>query len=366
MQADYYVWQVDGKPVRVELSLTVIDRLQALIAHAVDLMPDHEMGGILVGRLERRRLKRVVSIEDFEPIDMEDRPALRRRLRELGENVVGMFRSHARDGLRLDQRDAAIVERHFTNAGMVYLLVKPQPGEPSVATFFIQEHGAMVGYSGYLEFPFHSGRLRAGNFPVIGRSIHRDSGRQMARWASIVTGMLVALALTPLLVRWVPQVAHAEEAPVVASPQAARSAASVAPPVSKPSPVKPPAAHTAAPPHPTRVATVWIQAAGPGRMRGMWSHLRHLARRRNARFVPVRALHEVAPPVPADSNASDQPVVVKVWIDRHGRVTNTEVLSSNSPELTQIAANAAGRWRFAPARLNRRAIDSQAVLHFRF
>lgn len=379
MTAEYYVWKVDGKPVQVRLNLTVVDRLQALVAHAFRMMPDHQMAGLLIGHTERHSFKRVVVVDDFEPIDTSDRPAVGRRVHELGDNVVGLFRSHAGEALRLDEQDAGLIERFFNDPAMVYLLVRPAPGEPSTAAFFIQEHGKMLGYAPYLEFPFHSDLLRSGD-PLLNRAAgaERETGRPLPLMVPAAAGVLIALAITPWLVRRPAQASTATQPPVAAISQPAATAAQGEDDRSKPSPVDDALTGSSTPSMPGRtaapkrseVAAVSVEPVQP--RRGVMERIpgfRRWSHRRDARFVPARPVREVAPAVPPDLRASlktEVPVSLKLRIDKRGNVADTKVLASNSDELTQLATSAADRWRFAPARLNDQPVPSEVVLHFHF
>jgi outer membrane biosynthesis protein TonB len=84
-------------------------------------------------------------------------------------------------------------------------------------------------------------------------------------------------------------------------------------------------------------------------------------------FSAATPVHRVAPPVPPGLKAANTELELKVLIDKEGKVRRTEVASDVwDPRLVRLAVNAAERWRFAPARLRDKAVESEMTLHFDF
>lgn len=168
----YFVWQVPGKPVVVHLRLEVVDRVSAEIMRGFGAVPKRgaEVGGILTGVIEPGNVS-TVRIEDFEPVPCKyvrgpsyllteeertlfDEVCERRSPANPGQTyAVGYYRSHTRDGLKLEAEDLQILDRHFSSPGQVALLVKPFATKPSVGGFFVRENGVFPGATP-LEFPF--------------------------------------------------------------------------------------------------------------------------------------------------------------------------------------------------------------------
>jgi len=88
------------------------------------------------------------------------------------------------------------------------------------------------------------------------------------------------------------------------------------------------------------------------------------------KFLPPVPARQVKPKLPIDwarDNGHPPPVDVKVWIDKTGQVTRAELLSeSPEPDIADLAANAALKWTFEPARVADRPVSSEMVMHFRF
>ena len=88
------------------------------------------------------------------------------------------------------------------------------------------------------------------------------------------------------------------------------------------------------------------------------------------KFSPAKPIRQVKPRMP-DEISTDTgyppPVDVKVWIDKTGQVTKAELLSDHTEtEIADIAAHAALKWTFEPARLADNPVNSEMVMHFRF
>ena len=109
------------------------------------------------------------------------------------------------------------------------------------------------------------------------------------------------------------------------------------------------------------------------------SGLRHLANkipwvnrlpgysREGPRFTPaqpVRRFVPVIPPQVLHDPPALGPVDVRVRVDDWGNVGYIELLSGHN-DFGDLAARAAARWRFLPARLDGRPVDCEMILHFR-
>ena len=171
-----YLWEVPQKPVAVQLSYGMIDRLEKETVENFRSLTSRgsEIGGLLLGTVGSGN-PAVVAVDDFEliPCDYSRGPlyrlsdadmgrfeyAMQQRLNEKGLLVVGYFRSHTRKGLSLDAEDVAFLEARFRDAHQVALLVRPYATKASTAGIFIREDGVLHGDASYMEFPFRSSQL---------------------------------------------------------------------------------------------------------------------------------------------------------------------------------------------------------------
>jgi hypothetical protein len=179
----YYVWEVPGKPISIQLSFDVIDRISPEVLRGFSALKRRgaEVGGILLGRWEDGARRKVI-IEDFEPVPSEYltgpsynlsendlalfEAALAQRSRsDSGIAPVGFYRSHTRDELFMDEADLGLASRHFPGPENVFLLIKPFASRPSIGGFFFREDGEIYRESSYLQFPFHRKELGGGETP---------------------------------------------------------------------------------------------------------------------------------------------------------------------------------------------------------
>ena len=79
---------------------------------------------------------------------------------------------------------------------------------------------------------------------------------------------------------------------------------------------------------------------------------------------PVRRFVPVVPPQVLHDLPALGPVDVRVRVDDWGNVGYIELLSGHN-DFGDLAARAAARWRFLPARLDGRPVDCEMILHFR-
>jgi len=125
----FYVWEVPGKWISIELSLDLVDRLQQDVIRGFGALPRRgaEVGGILLGAVSGGG--RVVRVEDYQEVPIEyrrgpsyllsevDTKAFEAELAQLRNNgasagrPIGYFRSHTRDGVGLAEEDLDLVSR---------------------------------------------------------------------------------------------------------------------------------------------------------------------------------------------------------------------------------------------------------------
>jgi protein TonB len=157
-----YLWRVEGIDTSVAFSTTVLDALRNKAAGA------NESGGILLGRIETDEDGCHTDVEAVEPFAIEyrfstgysmsghDMHLLERRLkrrRRGGLAPVGLWRSHHRRGLYLDQRDFAAFQAFFQHPGALFLLMRPDEAGARGGVF-VWEDSDVRRHESYLEFPF--------------------------------------------------------------------------------------------------------------------------------------------------------------------------------------------------------------------
>jgi len=182
--AEYYVWEVPGKPLTVHLHLEVVDRLASEAMRGFGAVPKRgaEVGGVLIGTVEPGAPS-IVRIEDYEPIECaykrgpsyllsgDDQVAFEEACVRWRQDAspqayaVGYFRSHTRDGLALSPEDVELMDRYFPAPSQVALLIKPFATKVSPAGFFFREDGAFQPATP-LEFPFRRRELGGEEAPV--------------------------------------------------------------------------------------------------------------------------------------------------------------------------------------------------------
>ena len=178
----FYVWEVPDKPISIQLYFDVVDRMSPEVLRGLGALKRRgaEVGGLLLGRVEHG----IVTIEDFEPVPSEylTGPSYNLSAKDLvgfeaaigarqadrdGLDVVGFYRSHTRDNLFMDEGDAALAARYFSDPGNVFLLIKPFATRASIAGFFFWEDGEINREASYREFPFHRAQLGGGEPRVV-------------------------------------------------------------------------------------------------------------------------------------------------------------------------------------------------------
>jgi len=182
--AGYYVWEATGKSVVVRLHLDVIDRVLAEVMRGFGAVPKRgaEVGGVLIGTIERDGEQTVVRIEDFEPVECgyargpsyllgdEERAAFEEAVQQWQPDesrpayAVGFYRSHTRDGMSLAGQDLQLMDECFPSPAHVALLIRPYGTKVSMAGFFFRENGVFQETTP-LEFPFRRRELTGEEAP---------------------------------------------------------------------------------------------------------------------------------------------------------------------------------------------------------
>ena len=189
----HYVWEVSGKPVSIHLDFNVVDRMAMNVMKGFGAVPRRgaEVGGLLLGSIQKTD-RLVVRIEEFVPVTCDYlrgpsylltekdgarfSEAVERAKKALGDEakLVGLYRSHTRDGLALADEDIQLFNQYCGDLSQVILLVRPFATKSSTGAFFFQENGSFRRDSSYQEFSFKRRDLGGGtSLPV--RSLQQDS-----------------------------------------------------------------------------------------------------------------------------------------------------------------------------------------------
>ncbi len=185
-QSEYYRWEVAGRPIAVKVSLEFVDRLLPEIMRGFGSMPRRgvEMGGILLGTVDRTSDSHIVVVDDYEPVPCQHSRGVAYQLSEeevarFRETVdkwapgqgkqtfaVGYYRSHTREGLGLTDDDLDLFGQMFPDENAICLLIKPFATRVSQAGIFFRESGTVRAQSSYKEFPFRRRELGGGTGPA--------------------------------------------------------------------------------------------------------------------------------------------------------------------------------------------------------
>jgi hypothetical protein len=169
----FLLWKAPGRLPSVKLHFDVIQRMTVDImkGFGVTRRRGTEVGGVLLGKIETDG-DPAVLINDYEAVACEYaqgpsyvlsagdlgkfREAAERWSRQTSPDqyAVGYFRSHTRDGLRLDEVDVSQFHEHFKDPLAVALLVRPFATKTSEAGFFLQSNGRLETEASPREFPF--------------------------------------------------------------------------------------------------------------------------------------------------------------------------------------------------------------------
>jgi TonB family protein len=158
----FYKWTFPGAPIRIEIALNVVARLEGAL-EVRGKGRTAEIGGILIGEF---RSPSTVAVNDYALIEPEPGSEHRyvadalelERLCAGGDSsipaghIVGYFRTQREQALELRDEDIETAGKHFKDSRQVILLIS-HSGEESTAGFLFQDDGAITPFS-FLEFPF--------------------------------------------------------------------------------------------------------------------------------------------------------------------------------------------------------------------
>jgi len=162
--AGSFCWQFPGSPLRINISLGVISRLRAdLDQHEGLASGANQVGGVLLGR---RNTPGTLEIDDYVWVSSEgpqseysvNLEALE-RLRLVYTFVVGYFRTHSEDDLRVRDEEIAFIRKHFGDPADVVLLIQTSRDPYTAGFFFWMAPGVLAPLS-FMDFPLDPELLR--------------------------------------------------------------------------------------------------------------------------------------------------------------------------------------------------------------
>jgi hypothetical protein len=147
----YYVWSFPGSPIKVHLALEVVKGMQAQLR---DGGANAAGSGLLLGGISGQ----TTVVSGFQPLARGDAEEIEQAIVALEKapgrhSLVGYYRTHREDGLRLDESDLSLAGAFFRNPHHVFLLIQPVDSGPANASFFFWDGGRMTGDFPFLEFP---------------------------------------------------------------------------------------------------------------------------------------------------------------------------------------------------------------------
>jgi hypothetical protein len=162
-----FSWTFPGAPIRINIPLGLISRLQAELNEHEDLAnssPGAEIGGVLLGH---QTAPSTLDIDDYVWVSSEE-PAgspyhLARSelgfLRSVYDAPVGYFRTQSEDNLYLREEEIDFVGKHFRDRTDVVLLIRTSP-EPYTAGFFFWTKEGVFAPLSLMDFPLDAELLQ--------------------------------------------------------------------------------------------------------------------------------------------------------------------------------------------------------------
>lgn len=149
--SSYYLWEVEGCPLAVNLSLALIDQL----GQAARQFPI-ETAGLLFGKWTDAQ---VVEIDDYNPSpDTAPRP---------DQSVIGYFRMRTAEGPCLDKEDQSAIRKRFPGRPAVALAIRHNAASPPSAAIFFWDGKSLNSRYSTLPFSFDRDLLISEGHPLI-------------------------------------------------------------------------------------------------------------------------------------------------------------------------------------------------------
>ena len=192
--SESYVWAYPGCPVRILLSLNVIEQLQAEVSQAAPWRG--EIGGLLIR--SKRSKPGTIRIVDFIPLPGEQKssdPHFKLPSESLAEaiarcpsdcKIVGYYRTDFDQRVHLRPEDVDTIQQWFKDPGSVFLVIAAGGNGRSTGGFFFWENDS-VAANPSLTFPFEAAKLVSEGWPTQAEPVEKE------RFATL-TGLLLRFA----------------------------------------------------------------------------------------------------------------------------------------------------------------------------
>lgn len=195
--SESYVWAYPGCPVRILLTLNVVEQLQVEVSQAAPWRG--EIGGLLIR--SKKSKPGTVQIVDFIPLPGES-PAADRRFTlpsdSLAEaiarcpsdsKIAGYYRTDINHQVHLRPEDLATVQQWFKDPASVFLVIAGASEGKSTAGFFFWENGS-VAVNPSLTFPFDASKLLTEGWPTEAETAEQS---RLGAWTAIFTKFATTL-----------------------------------------------------------------------------------------------------------------------------------------------------------------------------
>ena len=188
------MWAYPGCPVRILLSLNVIEQLQAEVSQAAPWRG--EIGGLLIRSKQSK--PGTIRIVDFIPLPGEQKssdPHFRLPSESLAEaiarcpsdcKIVGYYRTDFDQRVHLRLEDLDTIQQWFKDPGNVFLVIAAGANGRSTAGFFFWESDSVTANSS-LTFPFEAAKLVSEGWPTQAEPVEKQ------RFATL-TGLFLRIA----------------------------------------------------------------------------------------------------------------------------------------------------------------------------
>jgi hypothetical protein len=179
--SESYVWAYPGCPVRILLSLNVIEQLQAEVSQSTAWRG--EIGGLLIR--SKKSKPGTIRIVDFIPLPGEQKPSdphFKLSSGSLAEaiarcpsdsKIVGYYRTDVDQRVHLRAEDLDTIQQWFKDPASVFLVIAPASLGRPTAGFFFWENGAVTANPS-LTFPFDATKLVTEGWPTQAESQEKE------------------------------------------------------------------------------------------------------------------------------------------------------------------------------------------------
>lgn len=200
--SESYVWAYPGCPVRILLSLNVIEQLQAEASQSAPWRG--EIGGLLIR--SKRSKPGAIRIVDFIPLPGEQKPSdprFKLPSESLAEaiarcpsdcKIVGYYRTDVDQRVHLRPEDLETIQQWFKDPASVFLVIAAGTNGRSTAGFFFWENDS-VAANPSLTFPFEAAKLVSEGWPTQAEPLEKEKFATFTGLLLKIAGILSRLSI---------------------------------------------------------------------------------------------------------------------------------------------------------------------------